>query len=329
MAQTAAFVDTLLLIALPASGKSEVRRFLMHMDRGRRIRQFHLSDTVQLDDYPYVEFMREVDDALTEAGVPGVYFEGPDGRFLEPRDWGTLLHLVNEDWEVVTDPARPTPPADAAALLARLDVARAKVGAPPAIAPLDAALHGRLCERLQAKTEWVYRELFGRRPESMDGKTLVIEFARGGPQGSSMPLTAPHGYAWNLAQLRPEILDRAAALYIWVTPEESRRKNAARAVPDAEDTVLFQVAPETVMLNDYGCDDIDWLVQSATRPNTLPIVAHGRTFHLPFGRFDNRVDKTTFVREDPADWDPAATATLRGAVAEALDGLWSAHLARS
>lgn len=322
------YVDTLLLIALPASGKSEVRRFLMHMDKERRIRDFHLSDTVQLDDYPYVEYMREVDDALAEAGEPGAFFLGAEGPFREKFDWGTLLQLVNEDWGVMTDPSAATPAPNPQDLFDRLDAARTKVGAPVVFAPMDASLRSRLADRLAAKTKWVYDELFGDRPPSVEGRTLVIEFARGGPEGHAMPLAPPHGYAWNLAQLRPEILERAAVLYIWVTPEESRRKNAARNIPDAENTVLFHAAPEVVMRGDYGCDDIEWLVDHANRPHTIPITAHGKTYDLPIGRFDNRVDKTTFVREEPETWDPADAERLQQAVTTALTDLWTGFEAR-
>jgi hypothetical protein len=322
---TPRYVDTLLLLALPASGKSEVRRYLMHVDRQKRIEQFHLADTVQLDDYPYVEFFREVDDALGELGEPLRFFKAQDDGFLYGEDWGTLLHLVNDDYELMTNPSLPTPTAEPDVLFARIDAARAKVGAPAAFGPMGDALRERLRIRLQAKTAWVVKELFGNRPSSMADKTLVIEFARGGARGASMPLVAPHGYGWNLSQLRPEILERAAVLYVWVEPEESRRKNLARAVPGAQNTVLFHAAPESVMLNDYGCDDIAHLMQSSKVPNTLSIEAHGKTYHLPFGRFDNRVDKTTFVREEPNKWDPKAVTALHVSVAEGLGKMWDAY----
>lgn len=75
------FVDTVLLLALPASGKSEIRRYMMHVDRAKRIEQFHLADTVQLDDYPYVELMREIDDALEELGEARRFFKSADDGF--------------------------------------------------------------------------------------------------------------------------------------------------------------------------------------------------------------------------------------------------------
>jgi hypothetical protein len=323
------FLDTILLIALPASGKSEVRRYLMHEKREKRVEVFHLSDTVQLDDYPYVEFVRETDDALAAMGQARQFFKGAHDGFLHGGDWGTLLHLVNGDWEVMANPSLPTPMADANKLFDRIDAARAKVGVPPAFAGLDADVRESLASQMQKKAEWVVHELFSHRPDTIEGKTLVIEFARGGPDGADMPLSAPHGYGWNLAQLRPEILERAAVLYIWVDPAESRRKNAARNIPDAENTILFHAAPESVMLNDYGCDDIAWLCETSPKANTIPIHAHGNTYLLPIGRFDNRVDKTTFVRDEPETWDPGLVHDLHSGLKVALDNLWSAYTANA
>ena len=57
-----------------------------------------------------------------------------------------------------------------------------------------------------------------------------------------------------------------------------------------------------VMLGDYGCDDMEWLIQHSDRPDTVRIETHGRIYHLPVARFDNRVDKTTFVRAERPAW---------------------------
>jgi len=322
------FIDTILLIALPASGKSEVRRYLMHEERDQRIDTFHISDTVQLDDYPYVEFFREVDDALIELGQPGRFYKGARAGFQTGADWGVLLQLVNEDYDVITDPSKPTPAADADLLFDRIDRARRLLDAPVVFAPMNSSLRLALAAKMQRKTEWLVHELFGNRPDSMENKTLVIEFARGGPDGASMPLSPPHGYGWNLAQLRPEILERAGVLYIWVSPEESRRKNKARDIPGEENTILFHSAPESVMIGDYGCDDIEHLMEISEEPNTIAIDAHGKRYHLPIGRFDNRVDLTTFVRDEPETWDPQLVTKLRNGVLSALGDLWAAYQAR-
>lgn len=55
-------INVLLLLALPASGKSEVRKVLVSLTPERCRKDFHMGETVQLDDYPYVEFMRFVDE---------------------------------------------------------------------------------------------------------------------------------------------------------------------------------------------------------------------------------------------------------------------------
>lgn len=322
------FLDTVLLIALPASGKSEVRRYLMHEERDRRVEMFHLSDTVQLDDYPYVEFMRDTDEALAALGEEPRFFEGVHGRFLHGDDWGVLLRLVNDDWEVMVNPEAPTPEPDPERIFDRIDRHRESLGAPAAYRTLPRDVRAALAERMAAKAAWVIDELFGHRPDRTDDKTLVIEFARGGPDGADMPLDRPHGYRWNLSNLRPEILERASVLYIQVTPEESRRKNAARAPkPGETNTVLFHAAPDAVMMNDYGCDDIEWLMEQARHPNTIEIPAHGRTYTLPIGVFDNRVDKTTFVRQPPEQWDPSLREQLHEGLRDALSRLWDAHVA--
>lgn len=73
------------------------------------------------------------------------------------------------------------------------------------------------------------KEKYENIPRSLEGKTIVFEFARGGAKGSEFPLKAPYGYQYSLSLLDPEILDNAAILYIWVTPEQSYAKNIARA----------------------------------------------------------------------------------------------------
>jgi len=322
------FIDTVILIALPASGKSEVRRYLHHVPRSRRIEEFHISDTVQLDDFPYVHFMRCIDEELVKRGQPRQFYKGANAGFANGVDWGVLLHLVNEDYAVIRDPSAPTPPKDARHLFARIDAARRRLDAQPVLSTLDANLREDIADALEGETIRLVDELFSERPDTLADKTVVIEFARGGPEGATMPLSPPHGYAWNLGQLSPEILERAGVLYIWVSPEESRRKNAARANPDDPGSILHHSAPESVMRDDYGCCDIAWLVEHSDQPNTIRIESHGRVFHLPIARFDNRVDKTSFVRDDPDTWDAADNDALHQGLAGPLGELWAVYSAR-
>ena len=57
-------LDVVLLLALPASGKSEVRRYMASLTPEQCRNEFHLGPTVQLDDYPYVHMMRRVSQEL-------------------------------------------------------------------------------------------------------------------------------------------------------------------------------------------------------------------------------------------------------------------------
>jgi len=75
------------------------------------------------------------------------------------------------------------------------------------------------------------------------------------------------------------------------------------------------------MLQDYGCDDMEYLIKQTQRPDTLRIHTRGKTFDVPVARFDNRVDKTSFIRADRAAWSPADVETIHAALREAFGRL--------
>jgi hypothetical protein len=313
-------LDTVLLLALPASGKSEVRTFLANLPEAVCRDDFHMGPTVQLDDYPYVHMMRRVDEVLRGAGRDGVYFQANDRPFQDPRDWGTLIELLNEDFTALT--TRPSFGGESAArhVMARMDAAADRAGSAPKVAPLPAEVHDLLARELEPEFRKLVDDLEAAWTD-LDGRTIVIEFARGGPEGATMPLPAPLGYAHSLARLSPEILERASILYIWVTPEESRRKNVERTDPNDPGSILNHGVPEAVMRGDYGCDDMAHLIETSDRPGTVRVAAHDRVFHVPVARFDNRVDRTTFVRKGPANWTAAEVALLQAGLEQALDQL--------
>lgn len=313
-------LDTMLLLALPASGKSEVRTFLANLPEAVCRDEFHMGPTVQLDDYPYVHMMRRVDEVLRGAGFDGVYFQAHVRPFKDPLDWGTLIELLNEDFAALT--TRPAFRGDSAArhVMARMDAAAARAGADPKVTTLPAGVQDLLARALEPEFRKLVNDLEGAWTD-LDGKTIVIEFARGGPEGATMPLPAPFGYAHSLARLSPGILARSAILYIWVTPEESRRKNIERTDPDDPGSILNHGVPEAVMRGDYGCDDMAYLIETSDRPDTVRIPAHDRVFHVPVARFDNRKDRTTFVRKGPANWTADEVASLKAGLKLALDRL--------
>jgi hypothetical protein len=295
--------DTVLLLALPASGKSEIRRYLASLPIDVALDDFGLMPMVQIDDYPYVHAMRRISQETRRLGMGTAFFKADDAPFDDTRDWGTLTVLLDEDFrELSTRRAVGDP---ASWLLDRLDRARATVGAP--------TLFEDRSERLESAIAGDAAELVAGLPDPVEGsRTVVVEFARGGPEGASMPLPAPTGYRYSLSLLSPDILARAVILYIWVTPEESRRKNRDRGRPGADGSILHHGVPEVVMRTEYGVDDMAWLLETSEVPGTVTIEAHGRTYWIPTVRFDNRVDRTSFLRADPEHWSRRDVDALHG-----------------
>ena len=158
----------------------------------------------------------------------------------------------------------------------------------------------------------------------VEGKTIVIEFARGGADGTTPPLPAPYGYRYSLARLDDEILERAAILYVWVEPEQSRRRNQERAIPGGEGdaSILHHGVPLKVMRNDYGTDDLMWLLADGGG-SVIYVEKDGRHFALPTGVFDNRTDLTSFLRAPEEEWSPFQLRQLHRELVNATAGLRS------
>lgn len=314
-------LETVLLLALPASGKSEVRRYLDRMNTESRSRDFAMGETVQLDDFPYVHLMRRIDDELAKLGKPRIYFQAPDRSFQDPRDWGSLIELLNEDYADLLAKNRNQPASAALELFDRFDRASTAVGAKARLASLDPASKDAVAKAIEKEARDLHESKIAAYPESLEGKTVVVEFARGGKDGSSMPLSDPFGYRYSVGRLSDALLAKASILYVWVTPEESRRKNTARTDPNDPGSILHHGVPMEVMLNDYGCDDMTWLEETSKTPGMVNIEARGRTFQLPIARFDNRVDKTSFIRNDEKSWKPEEVSAVHEGLKGALNKL--------
>jgi hypothetical protein len=298
-------IDTLLLLALPASGKSELRRYLASVDADVAARDFGLGPTVQLDDYPYVHLMRRINDEILHLGGPPVFYASSEGPFLEGGEWATLIELINEDYAALgtaaSVPAEPT-----AWLLERFDRARRLVGLTPPFDELPEEVLVAIAAELDDEVAEFDRDRIATLASYEPGvSTVLIEFARGGPEDTDPPLPDPHGYAFSLRYLSPNILHRASALYVWVTPKESRRRNDDRAIPGPEGdaSILHHGVPEVVMRGDYGVDDFLWLMERSG-DNSIEVKTGDGTFVIPAAVFDNRVDHTSFLRADHSEWDP-------------------------
>jgi len=316
---------TLLLLALPASGKSEVRTFLDQRDPVA----FHMGPTVQLDDYPYVHLQLLVDEALVAMGEERLYHH-PDpkgqrnGPFIDSFDMGGLVQLLNDDYHELLTGIADRPESPARRLLERFDAASERAGAKAKLRLLSDSVRAKLEVAMQNEATAFYEAKAKNVPASLQGRTIVIEFARGGPNTGTMPLPPGYGYKDSLNQLSPEILANAAVLYIWVDAEESRRKNIERARPNGVDSILFHGTPESVMDQEYGACDMTSLIQMSDAPGTLTIETATKVFYVPVARFDNRRDLTTFLRKDPSDWTEAEVAGIHDSLKEACDHLWAA-----
>ena len=317
--------DTLLLLALPASGKSETRNYLTK----RNPDQFHMGPTVQLDDYPYVHMQVLVDKALARLGMPQAYHRADspteeNGPFMDVRELHGLIVLLNQDYAELRAGHVNVPENAGEAMLARFDDASAAAGAPRKFDDIAPDLRAKLAAAIDAEARALCEERAAACPKSLDGYTIVIEFARGGPEGDSMPLPPLLGYKANLPYLSDELLAKAAILYIRVDPAESRRKNRARARPDGAGSILFHGTPESVMMAEYARCDMPWLVETAPVPGTVRVEAHsGTTFDVPIAMFDNRQDLTTFLREeDDTKWAPEDVRKIHSSLKAACDGLW-------
>lgn len=316
-------LEILLLLALPASGKSELRRYLETLDPDQARDDLNFGPTVQLDDYPYVHMMRRIAEEVQAAGEAPVFFASNQEPFLEAGDWGTLIHLLNADFADLHNPLPDPPPGSAATwLFDRIDAARGASGLAPATSPLAPMTQKRLINALEAEARTVYDDKRAAIPASLDGKTVVIEFARGGPEDSKLPLPAPYGYQYSLGELDNAILERASILYVWVDPEESRRKNEERARPgpDGDASILHHGVPEAVMRNDYGTDDLMWLL-AAGGGSAIEVEKAERRFAIPTGVFDNRADLTSFLRADRSEWSPFELRQLHRELVNATAGL--------
>jgi hypothetical protein len=252
--------------------------------------------------------MREIDKSLATENQPPLFFKESSGPFIDPRDWGTLIHLINEDYDDMSNKRSCDPTSHGYHLLERLDNAAEKSGITPRFAALEATLRKHLADTMEAQAG---AHLIGKQasyPDSLEEKTVLIEFARGGPSELTPPLPAPWGYQYSLTQLAPQILETANILYVQITPEEAEAKNDAINQPTR--------IPSNLMAEVYGCDDIAWLEEASDTPATIRVEAHKHTYHLPLRQFDNREDITGFLRSEPDNWPPEKLRELHLALQE-------------
>lgn len=173
-------LDVVLLLALPASGKSEVRKYLDSLSSESSKNDFHMGSTVQLDDFPYVHMMRRIDEELEKLGKPRIYFQTPDKPFKSARDWGTLVHLMNEDHADILGKKIHKPVSPALHFFDRLDSASKSAGESARLTALDESVKTAVAKVLDKEAGKMLSDKHKSYPDTLEGKTLVVEFARGG-----------------------------------------------------------------------------------------------------------------------------------------------------
>lgn len=121
-----------------------------------------------------------------------------------------------------------------------------------------------------------YRKKLARDPAYHKSRTTLIEFARGGENGIQEALDILH----------PDILSKAALIYINVPYEESVRKNRRRARPGEEHSILHHSLPDEKMEFYYRTND--W--EKIAGRNSSVIEVNG--YKIPYAVFENMPEKT-------------------------------------
>jgi len=67
------------------------------------------------------------------------------------------------------------------------------------------------------------------------------------------------------------------------------------------------------MRGDYGVDDFPWLLEQGGG-EAIVVECSDETYRIPATVFDNRIDRTSFLRADQSQWDPELVTELHTAL---------------
>ncbi|MDY6873313.1 MAG: hypothetical protein SVR81_05015 [Chloroflexota bacterium] len=90
--------STLLLIARPAAGKSEVINYLKNTPLPDRIRRFHIGAFSEIDDFPMLWAWFEEDALLARMGHPRLHTDA-EGYFKEDYLWRLLIERIGLEYQ--------------------------------------------------------------------------------------------------------------------------------------------------------------------------------------------------------------------------------------
>lgn len=95
---------TILLIARPAAGKSEIINYLKMMPLNERKKQFHIGKFAEIDDFPMLWTWFEEDHILSELGHPRLHSSEEDQSFKYDYLWDVLIRRICLDYtKIVRD----------------------------------------------------------------------------------------------------------------------------------------------------------------------------------------------------------------------------------
>lgn len=90
--------STLLLIARPAAGKSEIIAFLNKISDQTREESFHMGKIVEIDDFPMLWTWFEEDHLLEHMGKPRLHTD-EEGYFKETYLWDLLVERISLEYQ--------------------------------------------------------------------------------------------------------------------------------------------------------------------------------------------------------------------------------------
>lgn len=85
---------SLILLARPAAGKSEIIDYLFRLDDIDRRQIFHIGNMIVMDDFPFLWRWFEEDDLLARSGKPRLYTDD-EGYFKFDYFWDLLINMIN------------------------------------------------------------------------------------------------------------------------------------------------------------------------------------------------------------------------------------------
>jgi hypothetical protein len=97
MTNTAEIFQSILLIARPAAGKSEIIDYIKKTPADVRRRRFHIGNYLEIDDFPMLWTWYEEDDILSSMGQPRLYSD-EKGYFKYRYLWDLLIRRIDLEY---------------------------------------------------------------------------------------------------------------------------------------------------------------------------------------------------------------------------------------